>query len=435
MSLTAIETLLKDTMGLNAASIGSATVARAVHLRMGACGINDEGAYFARVRGSASELTALIEQVVIPETWFFRNVKPFEALRKFIGEEWMTRGINRVLRVLSLPCSTGEEPYTIAMTLHDAGLAPSQIHIDAVDISEKNLAAGRTALYTQNSFRGDDISFRDRFFTPQDNKCYLLNDTIRKMVHFEQGNMLDYSFVAGRQPYDVVFCRNLMIYFDRPTQERAINVLDRLLDPKGILFVGHAEANLIMSYWSSSHRHPAAFAFRKHSDERRSQTDRRAQTETPSRPQAERRRTRRERRLPPAPAPVVAPFAETLVSQTSHPAPKSPASTDLEEASRLANEGHLVEAASLCEQHVEDHGPSVQAFYLLALVRDAAGNQQQAESLLRKVIYLDPTHQEALTHLALMLESQGNTEGAGLLRQRAQRAAERSADEQTQAAS
>ena len=125
-SLNDFDRLLKQAMGLDVASIGASALARAVQERQRACSVQDAGAYLERVRASDAELQALIEAVVIPETWFFRDRAAFAALVRFVQVEWLPFHADGCLRLLSLACSTGEEPYSMAMALLDAGLLPNR---------------------------------------------------------------------------------------------------------------------------------------------------------------------------------------------------------------------------------------------------------------------------------------------------------------------
>jgi chemotaxis protein methyltransferase WspC len=419
----AIEVLLRERIGLNAASIGSSSILRAIQQRMTGCGIHDITEYYRKLTGSAQEFTALIETVTIPETWFFRTYQSFTALEAVAKHEWLPAHTSDVLQILSVPCSTGEEPYSIAMTLLDCGFQPAQFIIDAVDINARNLIIARDALYSRNSFRNQDLSFRDRHFK-KSGSAYQLVDRVRHAVNFINANLLDASFMPGDRHYDIIFCRNLLIYFDRPTQDRAISVLDRLLAQSGVLFLGHAEGSLALSRWFSSTRYPMAFAFHRNSDERRMR-ERRAEndSELPAPPQ---RRAPQNRRttatVPPARA-----FADTPPPSipATAVAPENTPNAALDEAFQCADQGHLVEAAALCETYLQDNGPSAQAYYLLGLVRDAAGNKGQAEEYLRKALYLDPNHYEALVHLAVLAEQQSDPKAAQQLRQRAQRVRDR----------
>src|SRR5262249_4075648 len=143
------ERLLKDTIGLDTEAIGASALARAVQERQAACRLRDPLAYWDYARSSDDERQQLVEAVVVPETWVFRDRGAFGALEQMVQDEWRgARG--RVLRVLSVPCSSGEEPYSIAMALTEAGLAPEQFHIDAVDVSARALARARRAVYGRN---------------------------------------------------------------------------------------------------------------------------------------------------------------------------------------------------------------------------------------------------------------------------------------------
>ncbi len=417
MPLAAIEHLLEKNMGLHASTVGSSTVRQAVEQRMKACAITAMEDYLAVIRASRTELNALIDEVVIPETWFFRDRKPFSALRQWVTEYWLPNRLGETLRVLSIPCSTGEEPYTIAMTLAEAGLPPGLAQIDAVDISHANLDKARRASYGNNSFRGNDLSFRDRYFDKIDGR-FILKDNIRNSVRFQQGNLLDNDFLAGTPAYHVVFCRNLLIYFDRQTQLRALRQLESKLHEDGLLFLGHAETSLMLERPFTPLNHPGCFGFRrataKHAEK---------QADVPA-SRGPRSRTGR-----PRPRPATGgnmPFAD-VDSGPGETATmdRPPRKDNLETAFELADQGHLVEAAEICERLLSER-PQADLYYLLGLVRKAAGNLRQADELLRKAIYLNPDHYEALSHLATLSDEQGDLQEAQRLRERAQRVLERS---------
>src|SRR5262249_21641542 len=146
------------------------------------------------------------------ETWFFRDPASFDAFTQ-AALEWLGRNPAGTLRILSVPCSTGEEPCSLAMRLLDSKVPPHRFVIDAVDVSGRSLARAQRALYGKNSFRGGDLSFRDRHFR-ETAEGFELSDTVRKCVRFHQDNVLAETFLAGHEPYQIIFCRNLLIYFD-----------------------------------------------------------------------------------------------------------------------------------------------------------------------------------------------------------------------------
>ncbi len=400
--LERFEQLLKESMGLDAASIGAAAVERAVLTRTAACGLSELPAYWARVSSCTVERQALIEAVVVPETWFFRDREAFTALARLAPTAWRPPA-GGPLRIASLPCATGEEPYSITMALLEAGFAPDRLDIRGVDISERALVRARWGVYGKNSFRGDDQSFRDRWFS-LGSDGYRLADAVRSCVRFDRANLFDSAFPLGPASCDIVFCRNLLIYFDRPTQMRAVGVLARLLTTDGVLFVGPSEASLLLDLGFASARIPLAFAFRKPSARPGA-----VAAPAPVQRSASPHRPQRPARL-----------AFSAAPQSQPSLPDRP-TTGVDEIRRLADLGRLDEAARSCEAHLRESGPTAEPLYLLGLIRDAGGDRAQAGACYRKALYLDPGHREALAHLAALLESEGDGRGARVLGERLRR--------------
>jgi chemotaxis protein methyltransferase WspC len=410
-----IECMLQQAMGLDSASIGSSAVRRAVKERLSVCEIDDVYTYWDLLRTCDSELQALIEAVIVPETWFFRDRESFNELARMANEPG--RAGHPVWRLLSLPCSSGEEPYSMAMTLLDAGLSAEAFRIDAVDISAQGLARAQRAEYGKNSFRGADLTFRDRYFE-EAALGWRLSDSVRDSVLFQQGNLLAGDLLPGAQVYDVVFCRNLLIYFDRPTQERSVQVLKRLLKPTGVLFVGPSESGLLLRHRFES-RHGSA-GFRLRSSGSRSK----ALMRVP--PLAGIRSEGLQPKIPqlsdepkPVPAPVARQSPETPLKSAA--VPLTWGELELDEAEKLADQGLMAEAEKSCEAYVREHGPSARSLFLMGLIRAAAGDLAEAHGYYRKALYFDRNHHGALVHLRLLLEKQGDVSGARVIHHRVQR--------------
>jgi chemotaxis protein methyltransferase WspC len=399
------ETLLKETMGLDSASVGSSTIERAVRLRMAGAGITRLEDYWQQVRSSKEELQELVEAVVVPETWFFRDREAFEVLVRLATEEWLPTHGTAALRALSVPCSTGEEPYSMVMALLEGGFSREWIQVDAVDISSRALARAKQGEYGLNSFRGENLDFRERYFS-QTTRGYSVAKWLSEMVTFRQGNLLSAELNFGQEPYNVIFCRNLLIYFDGPTQERIMRTLGSLLASTGFLFVGGAETYLASRSGFTSVNRAMSFAFRKTGAKRIESVE----------------------PLPPLPRP---PSMKTINPRPGHPLKVLPPAVvpsipvqppaSLETARGLADAGRLREAAEWCERDIEQRTASPETWYLLGLVRDALGDGRRAAECYRRLLYLDPEHQEALMHLALLTERQGDLASAKRLRERAQR--------------
>jgi chemotaxis protein methyltransferase WspC len=413
--LDEIEALLRLTIGLDAVSIGSTAIEYAVRTRISACRLPDLSAYWDHLRQSGTELQELIDTVVVPETWFFRDREALNSMARAVLEDgWRSRATGPC-RLLSLPCSTGEEPYSMAIALLEVGVAPDRFFIDAFDVSTRAVAAAQQAVYGKNAFRGGDLGFRDHYFH-RVAEGFQPIEAVRRQVRFAHGNILNLALVPAAGPYDIVFCRNVLIYFARATQEQAFRVLLGLLAPGGLLFVGPAEAALPPRTGFVSAKLPMTFAFRKTAAGAAEEVVRRVKRTLPPVAAAKRPAARAAAAAPQYPPPGQPPAARNATAGRP----------SIAAAQSLADQGHLVEAALCCEDYLRSHGPAPEAFYLLGLIRDATGNWQEAADFYRKTLYLDSNHGEALIHLALLLERRGDTIGAKALNQRSRRLAERS---------
>ncbi|MFL9987961.1 CheR family methyltransferase [Paraburkholderia sediminicola] len=441
--------LLHRTIGLDAASLGHQSIERAVDQHAAAwCADGHADAtladYWEATHASPSMLQALVETVVVPETWFYRDADAFRALARLAHERLDERGTALPLRILSLPCSTGEEPYTIAMTLLDAGVDAAHMRIDAMDISERSLALAQRAVYSRNSFRGNAFPFRDAHFTRTEDG-WRLAPRIVDAVRFSRANLMQLDATA-LGVYDFVFCRNVLIYFDRDAQQTALHALNGVLAENGTLFVGPAETGLLVRYGMQSAKIPLAFAFRR-------ATPAEAQLNSwHTAPLA----TAAALAMTHSPVPALAPLqvfsaepfawpdpvARKPLGGIPQPTPKlssaasqshefmSPHVTSptnaardtLQAAHALADAGRLTEAANAINVYLEQHAPHADAFYLLGVLADASGDTNLARGQYRKALYLEPQHAEALAHLATLLELEGDRNGARLLMDRASRA-------------
>ena len=462
------EAWLSRETGMDAASLGASTLRRAVLERTritqgGAHAAPAAGllhadafappaepddtaidAYWHMLNASPDERQTLIEALVVPETWFFREREAFAALAQLAVERLM-RDPARVLRVLSVPCSSGEEPYSIAMTLLDAGIDPARFVIDAADISARAIERARQGLYGRNSFRGHSLEFRDRHFS-ETADGWRLDERVRQAVRFTHANLFE-SPPTCEAGYDFIFCRNVLIYFHRDTQDAAIRLLDARLAEGGTIFVGPAETGLMMRHALTSARIPLAFAFqRTPSGAAVAATAAVPLWHTPQAgvsaglPAATPRGAAKPAWLtaslaarPAAPAPAwfdarldtprdgTPPRSRATAPETAQPQ----AGVALDEARRLADSGRLDEAEHVAREFMSGHGPDANAFYLLGLIADARGRDSDAKEAYRKALYLDAAHYEALTHLAALLDVAGDEAGAERLMLRARRAVAR----------
>jgi chemotaxis protein methyltransferase CheR len=174
------------------------------------------------------------------ETYFFREKSQLDVLVTDVLDEAIKTGGR--LRVWSSASSTGEEPFTIAMMLMESRrITPAGLTLHASDLSPRALEKAGTAFYRELSFRATPPEMVQRYFRPFQGG-FFINDEIKRMVQFSRLNLLDERAVGAMGPYDAIFCRNVLIYFDKPTQKRVVEAFAKVLRPQGYLFLGHAES-------------------------------------------------------------------------------------------------------------------------------------------------------------------------------------------------
>ena len=236
--------LLKERSGLDLSADKQYLVeSRLVPLarRVGVAGIPE---LVQKIKGGGAEaLTAeVVEAMTTNETFFFRDKIPFDHLRENLPALTQARANRRALRIWSAACSTGQEPYSIAMILKEAGqaLAGWRTEIVATDLSQGVLEKSKAGLFSQFEVqRGLPIQLLVKHFT-QVGELWQLNADIRSMVQHRQLNLLqDFSHLGM---FDVIFCRNVLIYFDQDTKAAIFERLVKQLEPDGMLMLGAAES-------------------------------------------------------------------------------------------------------------------------------------------------------------------------------------------------
>ena len=192
----------------------------------------------------------VVEAMTTNESFFFRDIKPFESLREVVLPQIVEARKSRnakTIRIWSAACSSGQEPYTIAMILKEdpALLQGLSVDIVATDISMEIIAKAKTGRYTQfEAQRGLPVQFLVKYFQ-QDGEHWQIQDSIRQMITYRQINLLHDLSPLGR--FDIVFCRNVLIYFDNETKTNILDRTSAIMPEDGILYLGGAESVLGIS--------------------------------------------------------------------------------------------------------------------------------------------------------------------------------------------
>lgn len=206
-------------------------------------GINSFGQYLDSIkRNNKDEITTLINRLTTNYTYFYREENHFKYLKEVILPYEEKNNRTKILNIWSAGCSSGEEPYTLAMVLDDyfkfSGKQWS-IQINATDISENVLSKARDGIYPEDGIKNLPESYKKRYFGKTKDGKYQVLPEIKKYVTFKVFNLM--SPLIARNRYDVIFCRNVMIYFNAETKEEIINKLYEATRPGGYLMIGHAE--------------------------------------------------------------------------------------------------------------------------------------------------------------------------------------------------
>jgi chemotaxis protein methyltransferase CheR len=396
----------------------------------------DFGAYLARLEAEPAALDDLLVELTIGETYFFRTPEHFDFVRhEVLKDLTRRRGPRHVVRAWSAGCSSGEEPYSLAVLLLEEGYS-GRMEVWGTDVSRAALARSRVASYGEWSLRGPQAD-RMRPFLHPEGKRYVLAPEVRESVRFDYLNLAEDTWpsrASGLWAMDIIFCRNVLIYFNRATIEAVARRLHATLAEGGFLILGPSDPPLgklapfeaLLTDWGVVYRRSTGVATATPSRDRvftspppPAPPPARASTPAPVLPVA---------KPPPAPAPPPAP-------------PPLPAPDGLEEARQALARGDWHEAAlragalqhdpvaaamavralanldpraavRACAEAATRHPLAVELRYLEALLLLGLGRPRESERAVRQALYLEPGLAVAHLMLGQLLRHQGDTAGA-----------------------
>jgi chemotaxis protein methyltransferase CheR len=334
----------------------------------------------------------LIEGLTVGETYFFREPEAIQALLDTIWPELQQRRpSHQPLRIWSAGCASGEEPYSLAMALDSqmSRMQPGGFSLLATDINRQSLEKAQQGYYTAWSFRAMPTHYKQRYFRLQSDGRWWLDPALRQQVQFTQMNLAapDYpSILNGTHELDVIFCRNVLMYFNDETIAQIAERFARCLRPGGWLVLSQTECGHLFQSAFETVQIGGAFLYRKRGGPRL---------------------------LPKISEPVMtsggpcAPVNPEKTWSQPKPSPHTPTaitSTELFTQSRqLADQGALAQARTLCEQALLHHQLHYEGHYLHAMILQEQDEIAAAREALRRVLYLAPDF--VLAHYALgMLE-------------------------------
>lgn len=241
-----ISTLVKNLAGINLHDGKKELVKARLAKRTRQLKLSNLDQYISFVRSdhTGRELISMLDALSTNLTFFFRESQHFHYLKDKVLAQLVQRG-DRKIRIWSAGCSSGEEPYSIAMLLNEAipAIGNWDVRILATDLSTRVLDIALRGEYSQERFKDTPGQLVSRYFDQvqsDPSRIYLAKPAVKKMIHFARLNLMESWPMKG--PFDVIFCRNVMIYFDKPTQNKLVNRYYDLLADGGMLFLGHSES-------------------------------------------------------------------------------------------------------------------------------------------------------------------------------------------------
>ena len=400
MSYPLVRQWLLENTNLEPTLLEGAGFAALIAERIAAVAQSHEHAYVAALRDSPDESEILAANIAVPETWLFRYPSSFALL-----VELLTRRLGsgaKALRMCSLGCATGQEPYSMAMAVLHAGWTAEQVMIDAFDASGEALRIAERGRFGPASIRGE-LPLWVAPFLDREGATISIPASVRSLVRFVRADVL----ALGQDhhgPYDVVFCRNVMIYLNASARAKLLRLIGDALTVGGVLFVGHAEQFTRTESRLRPIPSPHSFAL-----ERVVPDEFTAKPATPATPPAPRQR----------PQPASRP---TAVSPRADAAEVVAPEATLAAARDLADAGRLAEGEAMARSIIDRGGPTAPCLELLGMIRIAANDVVGARRMFEQAVYLEPQRAASLLQLALLSERAGDSRRASLLWDRARRA-------------
>lgn len=385
-----IKLRLENYCGIDYELIGKGSIASLIKKRQIECSLPSDEAYFDFLSKNNNEFNAFVEGLLIPETWFFRDSNPFLYLSDFSKKFEINKTF---LRILSIPCATGEETYSIAMTLINTGWSTNSFSVHGVDLGQKFIEIAQKGIYSKKSFHSKDYCEKSKYFDQIDDNFFSIKKSVQDPVHFMHGNIIDPKLLNSSPLFHAIFARNILIYLSLDARKKALANIDRLLLPNGRLFLGHADDISLLSDKFKPTGPPSAFVFEK------SLPTKQNFTFIQNKPNLKKRASK-------DPIP------------TAIPPPINTNSELLEQAQQLANQGLFQQAKEFCNKHIKIHGPSAEPYFLIGQIFAAQNKLDSAEEAYKKAIYLNNKHVNALFQLELLYIGKNNLKQAKILHDR-----------------
>lgn len=366
------------------------------------------------------EWSKILGTLTTGESYFFRDKGQFSLLKNLILPDVIRhRQKDGTLRIWSAGCSTGEEPYSIAILLDEMieQLKGWDIHILGTDINEKAIDKANEGLYTQWSFRATDPDLRKRYFKRRLD-TWDLDEKIRQMVKFRTGNLVENSFpdkASDLQDMDIILCRNVFIYFNSVSVAVVLDKFIEALKDGGWLITGHGELFGQNLGRLQAKMFPESVAYQKKNAEDRAPSAELKETERDKITEVEKLRSCEVKEAKFA-ASQFPGFATSKPEIPKLPAPDSGLENYFKMAQKCADSGQYDKAADLCKKALDIDNTAVRPYFILSHIAEMKGSNEDAKTLLKRVIYLSPAFTPAYLELGALYERENDAERAKRMR-------------------
>jgi chemotaxis protein methyltransferase WspC len=427
-TLPRVKQWLAERAGLEPELLQRDWLNRLIEERLRQLEITTEDSYCQLLDRDPVERDRIIREVSVGETYFFRYPASFDLLVQHVRSLRERLGGRAELRMLSVACASGEEPYSMAIAAVHAGWPSDAVTVDAIDRNTDTLAVARQGQYPLHRKRQQIPSWASPWLHHRQGRICVAAP-IKSAVHFLCADAVaaPASLLPGR--YAVVFCRNLLIYLHTGARSRLVDRLADWLEPDGLLFVGHAEQLQSLRSRFQVVPQPGTFALRRLEAARAEDVGRpaieeaandpaQASAKTASRGSQTRSHGDGSRPRPAFPTP-----AEQQRTTTG----SSPDLSLVERARRAADRGDLDDALTAIGAALQAGPPTAELYQLLGSIQLSRECFPEARDALRRAVYLDPDHEESLLQLAIVYQRLGDDSHAARYRKRAARTHQRKA--------
>jgi chemotaxis protein methyltransferase WspC len=406
MKYESIYRFLENKIGLDINSINEGIASSAIERIMNESGVTNENQLLNQISNSNNHFQRLISELLDSETWFFRDKESFDFFMDEVHEIKKISSSGMKLRILSLACSTGEEAYSIAISLLESGFKYDEFEIIAFDINTASIETAEQGIYSSDSFKEMNSELIKKYFY-QAEDIFIINPNLGNLITFRSDNILTFKLEHNLIKFDYIFFRNILTNFSVQAKIKAIQNIKSLLKHNGIVFTAIDEISVFIDNGFVSIGNSDIPAFRFQTDEshheeikprKKGFKDRfvKIHTSLKINPKSQ----------------ISSEFESNIFSNNVN---------SIERIQKLIDSKKYQSALDYCIDYNANNVNDPNGYYLLGIIYEQLKILDKAEEFFHKALYLEPYHYETLIHLVLIFENKGWNDRASMLKRRLDR--------------